>query len=214
MSCCSAFGDQAEQQFNTKKAGQELARYRQKGLATTTRLLREGLAKSGALSGLLLDVGSGIGSLSFELLESGMTRAVAVDASSAYIVAAKEEAQRRNHSGEIQFVHGDFMTLTRQLPAANVVTLDRVVCCYPAFVPLLKEAIRHAEHCVALSYPRDVWYVRAGVALENGERWLRRNSFRTFVHSASQIEQVITQAGFVLLTRNNTLMWSVDVYIR
>lgn len=65
-SCCSRFGDAAEQQFNKKKASQELARYRQKGPGPTTRLLEDGVTESGALNalnGLLLDVGSAAGAV-------------------------------------------------------------------------------------------------------------------------------------------------------
>lgn len=213
-SCCSTFGAAAEQQFNRKKVAQELAQYRQKGPGPTTRLLLDGIAKSGALNGLLLDVGSGIGALTFGLLERGMTRAVAVDASSAYIAAATQEAERRGRAGAIQFVHGDFVAVASQIPPASLVTLDRVVCCYPVSARLLEEALRHATQCLALSYPRDVWYVRAGVLMENGGRRLTSNPFRTFVHSAASMELVIKQAGFELLSRNETWMWSADVYIR
>ncbi len=85
MPGCSTFERAAEQQFNQKKAAEELARYRRKGPGLTTRLLQEGIVQSGAIRGTLLDVGSGVGSLTFGLVERGLTRAVAVDASSAYL---------------------------------------------------------------------------------------------------------------------------------
>lgn len=214
-SCCSTFGDAAEQQFNEKRAAEELARYRDNGPGPTTRLLEDGIVKSCLLGGMLLDIGSGIGSLTFGLLERGLaSSAIAVDASSAYIATATEEAERRGRADAITFVHGDFVVVAPQMPAAAVVTLDRVVCCYPSCAPLLEEALRHTERCIALSYPRDVWYVRAGVALENGGRWLSRNPFRNFVHSAANMEQIITQAGFERTSRSETWMWSADVYVR
>jgi Methyltransferase domain len=111
MACCSTFERVAERQFNQRKAAEELRRYRQKGSGQTTRLLQDALAKSGALSGLLLDVGSGVGSLTFGLLEQGVTRAVAVDASSAYLEAAREEAERRRCTGVIEFVVARSSTL-------------------------------------------------------------------------------------------------------
>jgi predicted RNA methylase len=213
-SCCSTFGEAAEEQFNKKKAAEELARYRKNGPGPTTCRLQDAVAKSGALSGSLLDIGSGIGSLTFGLLERGASSAVAVDASSAYIAAAVEEADRRGYSHAIQFVHGDFVTITSEISPATVVTLDRVVCCYPAFASLLEEALRHADRCFALSYPRDVWYVRVGVVIENLRRRFAAKSFRTFVHSAVKMEQIIRRAGFDPLSRSETWMWSADVYIR
>jgi predicted RNA methylase len=75
--CCSAFAGAADHQFNEKKATEELKRYRTKGSGATTRLLQQGLEHAGALRGTLLDIGSGIGSLTFGLLERGVTRGAA-----------------------------------------------------------------------------------------------------------------------------------------
>src|SRR5688500_17670012 len=165
--CCSAFECAADQQFNEKKATEELKRYRTKGPGPTTRLLQEGLGHAGTLSGTLLDIGSGIGSLTFGLLDRGVTHAVAVDASLAYNNVAGQEAIRLGRADAVRFVHADFVSVAAELPAATFVTLDRVVCCYPSYKALLNAALNHAEQCLALSFPRDVWYVRLGVMLEN-----------------------------------------------
>ena len=212
--CCSAFECAADQQFNEKKAAEELKRYRTKGPGPTTRLLQEGLAHAGTIGGTLLDIGSGIGSLTFGLLERGVTHAVAVDASSAYNGVARQEAARLVRADAVRFVHADFVSVAPELPAATVVTLDRVVCCYPFYEALLNAALHHAEQRLALSYPRDVWYVRLGVMLENAQRRLKKNPFRTFVHPAARIEELIRSAGFELSIRRETWMWSVEVYTR
>lgn len=199
--------------FQRTASWQDLAEYRRDGPGPTTRLLRDDLKRYTG-GGLLLDVGAGIGALAFELLQLGMTRAIVVDASSAFLTAATEEAARIGRSDAMQFIHGDFLSLAAELPTADVVTLDRVICCYPACVPLLQESARHARRCFALSYPRRRWYVRAGVALENGKRRLRANPFRTFVHPPAQIEDIIRGSGFTLVSRRHTWMWSADVYMR
>ena len=213
-SCCSTFERAADQQFNQKRAATELKRYREKGPDPTTRLLEDGIARCGAASGTVLDVGSGIGALTFALLERGMTSAVAVDASSASIGAARQEAERRGRADAIRFVHADFVAAAPELPAASVVTLDRVVCCYPSCELLLDAALQHADRCLALSYPRDRWYVRAAIRVENGQRWLGRNPFRTFVHPVAAMERTIRRAGFDLSSRRETWIWSADIYTR
>jgi tRNA1(Val) A37 N6-methylase TrmN6 len=116
--CCSAFESAADQQFNHRKVAQELKRYREKGPGPTTRLLADGIAQSGALSGTVLDVGSGIGALTLALLERGAATAIAVDASTAYVDVAREEAGRRGQMDAIQFVHADFVERASQLPSA------------------------------------------------------------------------------------------------
>jgi magnesium-protoporphyrin O-methyltransferase len=165
--CCSTVGASVEGQFGERRATGDLARYRTKGAGATARLLLAGLAKAGPPKGRLLDVGAGIGALSFELLDRGVTSAVGVDLSSAYVAVAIDEAVRRGRSDATQFVHGDFVDIADDIPPADIVTLDRVVCCYPACERLLDESLRHADSFVALSYPRDAWYVRAVIYVEN-----------------------------------------------
>jgi SAM-dependent methyltransferase len=180
--------------------------------ATSKERTARGIAKAGQPQGRLLDVGSGVGALTFELLERGLTEAVSVDLSSAFVAAASAEAARRGRTGSVRFVHGDFVGIASQFLAADVVTLDRVVCCYPEYERLLHESARLAARCLALSYPRDVWYVRTWVGLQNAARQLCRNPFRAFVHSASAMEHVIRGAGFEMVSRSCTRMWCADVY--
>jgi magnesium-protoporphyrin O-methyltransferase len=213
-SCCSAFERSADKQFDEQKATEELKRYRTKGPGPTTRLLQEALGNGRTLSGTLLDIGSGIGSLTFDLLDRGIDRAVAVDASSAYIVVARHEAERLGRMDAVRFIHADFVAVASEVPAATLVTLDRVVCCYPSYEALLTAAARHADQWLALSYPRDAWYVRLAATLENALRRVKGNSFRTFVHPPWRMETVIQSAGFELSVRRETWMWLVDVYTR
>src|SRR5688572_21687218 len=129
MSCyhCEA----TERHFGEAHAEEDLRRYRKRGPDKTTRILLDGLMAQDLAGATLLDVGGGIGVIPHELLARGVTGATLVDAASSYLTAAGAEAQRRGHRERIKFVHGDFVPLAGQLPEADLVTLDRVVCCYP-----------------------------------------------------------------------------------
>ncbi len=162
----------------------------------------------------MLDVGAGIGALGFELLAAGAERVTAVEAAPAYVAAAREEASRRNLSDRVELVQGDFVSVAAQVGQADVVTMDRVVCCYPAYQPLLEAAVRRSRRLLAFSYPRDRWYVRAAVAIQNFARALLRNPFRGFVHPARGLEAVLERHGFVRIQRRETLKWSADLYER
>jgi len=212
--CCSPFECAANQQFNQKKVAKELRRYRQRGPGPTSRLLIDGILQSAPIGGTVLDIGSGVGGLSFALLERGASSVVAVDASAAYVSAARDEASRRGRADAVRFIHADFVVAASELPSASIVTLDRVVCCYPSCTELLDAAVAHTQRCLALSYPREVWHVRAAMGLENGQRRLGRNPFRTFVHPTAMIEGIITRAGFKLSSRRESWVWSADVYVR
>jgi magnesium-protoporphyrin O-methyltransferase len=187
MACCAyQFDDAAERHFTAEKVAKEVERYRRKGIGPTTRLLRDGLVKGGLIQGTLLDIGGGLGALTFELLQRGMAAAVVVDASSAYLEAAAAEAHRRGQT-LVRFVHGDFVAVADSVSSASVVTLDRVVCCYPDYEPLLKRSLQRADRAFALSYPRDRWHVRAALGLENAMR-SRKSAFRTFVHPVHRMQ--------------------------
>jgi len=212
--CCSAVSVGAERQFSEKRAAKDLARYRAQGPGPTTRLLLAGLAKAGASHGRLLDVGSGVGALTFELLERGLTSAVGVDLSPAHVATASKEAVRLGRPDSARFLQGDFLDLASQLPSAEIVTLDRVVCCYPEYERLLEESLRHADWYFAFSYPKDTWYVRAFAWLENLARRITGNTFRSFVHPVSAMESVIHHSGFTRVNSSCTRTWFADVYIR
>ena len=212
--CCSTYGNVAGAHFDEKIARRDLESYRKNGAGPTARLLRDMLVDAGAVDGVLLDVGSGIGGLSFDLLERGVTRVIAVDASAAYLAAAAQEATRRDRLRAVEFRHGDFVDVASMIGPATIVTMDRVICCYPAFESLLKEALGHAEHYFAYSYPRASWYVHAAIATENGIRRLKRNPFRAFIHPVDRMTQMIKGAGFRLAGRRQTWQWSADVWSR
>jgi magnesium-protoporphyrin O-methyltransferase len=212
--CCSTYGNVAGAHFDEKIASRDLETYRKKGPGPTARLLRDMLVDTGAVDGTLLDVGSGVGGLSFELLDRGVERAVAIDASAAYLAAAAQEATRRDRLRAVEFRHGDFVDVASLIPPATIVTMDRVICCYPEFESLLKPALGHAERSFAYSYPRELWYVRAAIAGENGLRKLKADPFRAYVHPVEHMTQTIERAGFRLAGRRQTWQWSADVWVR
>lgn len=210
--CCN-FSDMADRQFTAEKAAKELHAYRNGRLGPTTRLLRDSIVDLNLSDGSLLDIGGGVGALSFELLDRGITKAVVADASRAYVAAAREEVARRGRTESATIVQGDLLELAGTLPVADLVTLDRVVCCYPAYEPMLHEATRHATRGLAFSYPRDRWFVRSGMWIENATR-ARKSGFRTFVHPPARMQDVIERAGFTLARRSTTLVWAIDVFVR
>ena len=213
MTCsCCGFQTDADRHFDAKKAATELEAYRRGRLEPTARLLRDAIVGASLNNGTLLDIGGGVGALTFELLNRGMSRSVIAEASGAYADAAGEEAARRGCASSVEILRGDVVDLADRLPSADVVTLDRVVCCYPRYEPLLERAARHATLAVALSYPKNRWYVRAVMWFENLNR-ARKTGFRTFVHSPEDMRRIIERAGFALASRRGTLVWTVDLFV-
>lgn len=212
MGCCS-FENAVDRQFGEKNARRQLRRYHRRGAGGTAKMLLAGLDRARLTEGSVLDVGAGIGSVTFELLERGVERAVIVEASAAYADAVTAEATRRGRASVVSVVRGDFLDVAAQVPSAEIVTLDRVVCCYPRYEELLGTALERAERGFAFSYPRERWYMRAAMAGAN--LLLRTTSgFQTFVHPEGAMRRLIEQAGFELVSHAHGLAWSADVFVR
>lgn len=161
-----------------------------------------------------MDIGGGIGVIGIELAGSGLAGTTMVEASPAFLEAARSESESRYGPGNSQFILGDFVEIANTLPAADVVTLDRVVCCYPDDEALLREAASKALHLLAYTYPRDRWYVRMAIALENLGRRLAGNRFRAFVHSPGRMAATLNAAGFVRDARRTSFVWVLELYRR
>jgi magnesium-protoporphyrin O-methyltransferase len=162
----------------------------------------------------LLDVGGGIGVIDMELAESGVTAATVVEAAPAYFEVARSAVEACYGSRPTQFVVGDFAAVSPTLSDADVVTLDRVVCCYPKVEDLLRAAAQRTRRLIAYTYPRNRWYVRAFMAFNNSWRRLRGNPFRSFLHSPERMRAVLEAAGLVHAARHGTAVWMVELYSR
>jgi magnesium-protoporphyrin O-methyltransferase len=212
--CCTAFDEAATSQFDASVARRDVEAYRRRGPDKPTRLLRDAVVAAGSSHATVLDIGGGIGALSLELLGAGASRATLVDASAAYLNGARDEAARRNRAGQLEIVSGDFVALAPTLPRADIVTMNRVVCCYPDFQALLTSALDHAERVFAFSYPKDRWAVRAFVGCVNAMRSLTGRAFRAFIHDEAAMRALVERHGFRRDSRHDTFIWHVEVWSR
>jgi predicted methyltransferase len=202
------------EQFGPETAAKEIRRFRKKGAVRSTSLLIENLEASGVSGLTLLDVGGGIGAIHHELLERGVTTATHVDASPDYLAVAGAEAERRRHADRVRFVQGDFVEIAGTIPAADIVTLDRVICCYPDMETLSARASDHARRLVGLVYPRDVWWMRVAVKGVNAVMRLKRSSFRVFIHDPRRIDAALRARDLTDERRARTVAWEIVIYRR
>jgi magnesium-protoporphyrin O-methyltransferase len=162
----------------------------------------------------LLDVGGGVGAVQVELLSAGARSAVDIDASRAYLAAAGEEAARRGFYDRVTYRHGNFVDLAGGLEDADIVTLDRVVCCYTDARALVELSARRARKILALVYPRDSWLTRFLNRCLNLLRKAQRSEFRTFVHPRPLIEESARAGGLESRGRFLSGFWEVAVFAR
>jgi SAM-dependent methyltransferase len=213
--CCGEGIPSCERVFDRRTADDDLRRLRRHGPPWATRALIDELASGMDLAGAsVLDIGAGIGAVYLELLARGAASAVDVDGSTAYLAAAREEAERRGVADRVRHVLGDITTLAPTLQAADLVALDRVVCCYGDVASLLGIAASLARRRLGFVYPRDRWWVRAGVALANPIVFRRSAGYRMHVHRSATVAGLLRAAGFTPAGAREGRVWCVETWER
>ncbi len=162
----------------------------------------------------VLDIGGGVGAIQLELLEAGATLATGIDASPSYVTVAEAEARRRGFDDRVQHHVGDFVDWADELEDADIVTLDRVVCCYPAMERLVALSARRARRFYGLVFPRDDWWVRLFMVVPNLFMHMTRNPFRVFVHPTEAVEAAVSGQGLRRRYHRKTAVWQVILYER
>ncbi|HTO74037.1 MAG TPA: methyltransferase domain-containing protein [Gemmatimonadales bacterium] len=213
MTCCHC--DSTDRQFDAGIARRDLRRLRRRGPDLVTRRLFDAV-KSVRLppDATLLDVGGGVGAIHHFLLDHGFSRATQVDASTAYLEAAEEETVRVGHDGRVEFRFGGFPAAAADVAPADVVTMDRVVCCDPDFSGLLGSAADKARRLLAFSYPRPRWSIKLVVAAANAWRRLFGQPFRAYVHRPEAMTSVLESRGLRRRWAGGTWIWAVELFER
>ncbi|HUL03943.1 MAG TPA: methyltransferase domain-containing protein [Gemmatimonadales bacterium] len=213
MDCCHRAV--TANQFDTAIARHDLRRFRRRGPEPSTRhLLRGVLERALPPQASLLDIGGGIGVIHRLLLDRGFGHAIHVDASDAYLSVAADEARRLGHVDRVRFQLAEFPVEAAGVPAADVVTLDRVVCCDPDYVRMLSAAASRARHVLAFSYPRPRLLTRLMVGAANGWRRLIGRAFRAYVHPPHLMKAVLENAGMRHAWSGGSWVWAVEVFER
>jgi hypothetical protein len=201
--------------YDAKVASADLHKYRSNGPRPWTRALIEALKNEGVEGATLLDIGGGIGAIQHELLEAGAAKATNVEASSAYLAAAREETDRRGHTGRVTYQHGDFVALAESIPPADVVTLDRVLNVYPDWEQLAALSAERARRLYGVVIPRDTPFVRLVISVINLALRLRRQQVRAAVVPFDALERILLEHGLHQIFSGNVgPAWRVLLYGR
>lgn len=200
--------------FNRKEAGRKIRQYRKKGLEPMATSMVDFLVSEGVESANLLEVGGGIGAIEIELLKKGVTSAVNVELSAGYDEAADELAAQEGVADRIERKIGDFVEVQDEIDPADIVVLNKVVCCYPFMERMMGAATSKTGKYLAVVFPREKWSNRLMFGIGNRFFKLRGCAFQSFVHPVDEIERVASEAGLQVRHRDNTVVWQAVVWER
>jgi hypothetical protein len=194
--------------FKPHLARKSLKRHRKKGLDDLERRMVATVSAHGLDGVRVLEIGGGIGTLQAELLSRGAKQGEVVELVSAWEPYARELARERGIEERTSFRIADVLESPESVEAADIVVLNRVVCCSPDGIALTGQAARLARRTLVLSFPRDVFWVRAGLALVNAGLRVMRRPFRVFVHSPTDLVRAAESAGLSLGERGQGAVWA------
>jgi Methyltransferase domain len=209
-SCCAP---RYRRVFGKRQAQRDARRFRRKGLDQTAQEIVDGLVERGVADASVLDVGGGVGAIDIALLEKGAGRATVVEISEEYDDEAGALSAEHHLEGQLTRRHGDFVEVGSGVEAADIVVMHRVVCCYPDPEALVGAAGDHARRLLALSFPRETWWIRIGwYAVDLWFRVVYR--FSSYVHAHDRILGAAANAGFMPVREHSGRLWHVAVLER
>jgi 2-polyprenyl-3-methyl-5-hydroxy-6-metoxy-1,4-benzoquinol methylase len=212
MSACCSRG--YERLFGSRLARRDARRYRRHGLDATAQRLVDEVAARGVDGVEVLEPGGGVGAIDLELLRRGAAHATVVELSHGYDEEAAALAREAGLEQRLERRHGDFVEQASLVDVADVVVMHRVVCCYPDPDRLVGAAAGRARRVLALSLPRDTWWMRLGARAMN-VFFRVIGGIELYVHRPERVEAAAAAAGLTpVLHEPAGRLWRVAVFER
>jgi len=205
--CCTPKG--YRQIFSEKNAAGEAKRYRRKGLDGTSKRIFDVISHGDLEGKTLLEVGGGIGAIEIELLKAGMAKAVNVELTPTYEAAAAELLVEDGLTDRVERRVMDFADAGSAVDTADVVVMNRVICCYPDMPKLAGAAAERARGLLVMSFPNRRWWTRLGLTLANFGFRVVRMEFRVFLHPPARIVAAVEERGLKIKHSQVGLLWQV-----
>ena len=190
-------------------ARSEARRYRRSGLDATSARIVDFLKAQGVAGRTVLEIGGGIGAMQIELLKAGASHATSVEITPTYEEVAADLLREQGLAESVDRRVLDFAQAGAGVEPADIVIMNRVVCCYPDMPALTGAAADHARELMVLSFPRGSWWIRSGLALANLLLWSTRREFRIFVHPPARILATSEDHGLRPVFDHRGFLWSV-----
>jgi magnesium-protoporphyrin O-methyltransferase len=210
-SCCQP-GDY-DQIFDEKQARSKARAYARNGLTGDSRRIVDLVRERVGPGYGVLEIGGGIGDIQLELLEGGAARATNVELATRYEAVASELIHARGLGDRVERRLGDFVREAGAIPAADVVVMNRVVCCYPDAEALVGAAADHARRVLVMTFPLDHRWIHLGVAAVNLLLALR-GAFRVYVHATRAVRSAAERRGMRLIDHRHGLLWQLVAFER
>lgn len=205
MDCCSPEG--LEKIFTDKKAEKNLKKYKKKGPDPSTFKLLNAIPDEGVKGASVMDIGGGVGAIQMNLLNRGASNVVSIDASKGYLAVSRKEAKRLHYEDKIQYHYGNYLAHAPSLPDADIVTLDKVLCCSHEPYDIIRASASKCNRYYGIVVPRDRFSARFMVFFTQIGMWISGNPFRFHVYNIDKMTDAVCDFGFKSPTSIKHKFW-------
>jgi magnesium-protoporphyrin O-methyltransferase len=210
--CCARDGQ--EELFGEKTAAHDAQKYRRRGPDSMARSLARRAGARGVEGASVLEIGGGIGQVALELLKAGAASAEVVELLPEYEPFVRELASEAGVGERMAFRTADLVADPAAAAPVDLVVMNKVVCCTPDGITLAGVAASLARRTLVLSFPREVWWARTGLATVNLYLRLRRRRFRVFVHPQAALEGAAEAHGLARASERNGPLFRIVAFER
>ena len=210
--CCDPRG--YDRTFNAREARRRAQQYRRRGLDRTERRIVDVIADRGVAGASVLEIGGGVGEIQIELLRRGAASVTNLELSAAYDDEARRLLAEAGLADRVERRITDIALDPDAAESADVVVLNRVVCCYPDFPRLLGAAADHARRLLVFSHPPRTLLSRAVIGGANVAFRFSDGGFRVFAHPPDAMRAVLAEHGLHPVAPTGGRVWQVDAVAR
>ncbi|MFI5282659.1 MAG: class I SAM-dependent methyltransferase [Candidatus Dormibacterales bacterium] len=198
--------------FSERTAISEARRFRRSGLDRTSRRIIDLLKERGVEGRSVLEVGGGIGAIQIELLKAGAARAVSVELTPTYERVASQLLREAGLEDRVERRIADFAEAAEAIDKADIVVMNRAICCYPDMRKLAGAAADHTREVLVLTFPKRAWWVQMGLGLGNLALRVARREFHIFVHPPRDIIATAELHGLRTIANRPGFLWTLAAF--
>lgn len=210
--CCRA--GPCEEVFGPKLAAWDLRVYRRRGLGRLQRAMLASVPSTQVKGARVLEIGGGIGVLQAELLRRGAASGEVIELVGAYAPYATELASELGVADRSSFRVADVLADPATTAPADAVLLDKVICCSPEGLELVRVAAGLTLGTLVLSYPRPTPLVRFAAWAQDLWFRLARRSYRFYVRPAGAIAAAAAAQGLEKVGSGRSGIWEHATFSR
>lgn len=162
----------------------------------------------------MLEIGGGVGQVLLELLKAGAGSGEVIELVPSYEEHAAALAAEAGIGERASFRTADLVADPAARRPADIVVLNKVVCCTPDGIELAGVSAELARRTLVLSFPRETWWARAAFGTVNVGLRLRRRRFRVFVHSHQALRAAVEAHGLAHVSDRDGPLFRIAAYRR